>query len=212
MTFKEFVRDKIVNSLLGFLDLRLVRKSNYIVGPYMVHLIHACQVVDRRFTGPIHAIEIGTIRSRDEGTLSTLHMIRNLKPGSHVLSVDISPEAIGISKEMCEKYSSNIDWICSDGAQCLLTLENDSFELLLLDGSDDPEVTLKEFTIGFPKLRKGGICIVDNSGVKSDGSGTEYGHGGIKGHLIWRYCVENHIGYEILRTQGINQLRVDKIV
>jgi hypothetical protein len=80
----------------------------------------------------------------------------------------------------------------------------------MLDGAEDPEVTLREFMIGFPKLASGGICIVDNSGIKTDGSGIQP-NTSVKGHLVWKHCVENHIGYEILPTEGVNQLRIDKI-
>jgi predicted O-methyltransferase YrrM len=175
----------------------------------MIHLVRASQVVDRRFKGPISAVEIGSIRSRNEGTLSTLHIVRNLKLGSHVTSVDISPEAIEIAKEVCDGYP-NIEWVRSDGADFLKTLKASSFQLLLLDGAEDPEVTLREFMIGFPKLANGGICIVDNSGIKTDGSGIQP-NTSVKGHLVWKYCVENRIGYEILPTEGVNQLRIDKI-
>lgn len=200
---------RLVNGLLGLADLRMVRKSYNPIVPYMIHLARASQVVDRRFKGPILAVEIGSIRSRNEGTLSTLHIVRNLKAGSHVTSVDISLDAIEIAKEVCNGYS-NIEWVCSDGAEFLKTLKAGSFELLLLDGAEDPEVAFREFAVGFPKLANGGVCIVDNSGIKGDGSGIDQ-NASVKGHLIWRYCVERHIGYEILPTEGVNQLRIDKI-
>jgi len=114
-------------------------------------------------TDYIHALETGTIRSYEEKHESTRWFGENIKNGD-IISVDNSPEAIKISKDIC-KHLNNIKWIEDDSVKYLKTLDNNFFDIILLDSVNDKDHIYEEFKIALKLIKTGGILVIDDFGV-----------------------------------------------
>jgi len=133
----------------------------------MHNLIKAIGVLRSRFVENLRCIETGTIRSYSEKHNSTLHISNELKDRGRLISVDINPESIRISKDVC-RACSNISWIHSDS---LVYLKNqkDTFHFAFLDSVNNRDHIFEEFKLIVPHMLPGGIIVVDDAGVNSTG-------------------------------------------
>lgn len=96
---------------------------------------------------PIKILEIGTSRSFDGkagdgwSTMFWVDYIR--KHGGSLMVCDVSQESIDVAKEITKEISKGLDvqFITGDGVKYI----DNSFDLIFLDGSDDPQQTFEQF-------------------------------------------------------------------
>ena len=147
----------------------------------------------------VQAVETGTIRSYDEHHESTLHISRTLGNRGNLISVDLSPDAIRISRDIC-KNADNVEWVTSDSVTFLKgPAQHKRFHFALLDSLNDPELIFEEFTLIAPLMVENGILMVDDAGIRPDKQGFD-GTAARKGHNVWQFLEGNSIPYEIRET------------
>ena len=101
----------------------------------------------------INALETGTIRSyieKHESTRIIGEELEKINTTSKLISVDIEPKSIVISKDICKKLN-NIEWIQGDSIEVLSNLnkskDKKQFEFILLDSVNDGTHIYNEFKI-----------------------------------------------------------------
>ncbi len=134
----------------------------------MANLVKAINTLKDRFGNNLRCIETGTIRSYDEHHDSTLHIAKALGNRGILLSIDINPKSIEISKNICKEWT-NIGWKLEDSIQYLKRSDIGKFHFAFLDTKNNPDFIFEEFRLLFPKMIVGGIIIVDDAGVNFDG-------------------------------------------
>lgn len=152
-----------------------------------------------RFPGPIVAIETGTIRTYSEQHESTRHLGETLGDRGRLTSVDASPEAIEVSRDICRGLD-NVDWVESESTTYLSTLQGRRFHLAFLDSANDADVIFEEFELVVPRTVEGGIVMVDDAGITSTLKRIDRGQPSVKGHRVWRLLEACGAEYEVLRT------------
>jgi len=124
--------------------------------------------LQKRFMEDLKCIETGTIRSYAEKHNSTLHISQALGNRGNLVSVDIAPKSIQISKDIC-KDCSNITWIHSDSL-VYLKEQKKTFHFAFLDSVNDRDHIFEEFKLILPYMIPNGIIIVDDAGVDLTGA------------------------------------------
>ena len=148
--------------------------------PVMINLRKVIHKLKDQFSENLRCIETGTIRSYTEKHNSTLHISETLGTRGSLISVDINPKPIEISKDIC-KNASNVEWVCSDSLEYLREYKGDKFHFAFLDTKNDKDYIFEEFKLVVSKMVVGGIIIVDDAGVNVTGDidsnvETEKGH------------------------------------
>ncbi len=166
----------------------------------MRHIVEAVEeLLYQNLPGPpLVVLETGTIRSYDEKHESTLHLSRALGRGGKLTSVDISPESIRISRDIC-KNADNVEWVLSDSLSYLTKNCPEKMHFVLLDSVNDPETIFSEFSLVAPHMAPNGVVIVDDAGIRKDGTGYDRSPAK-KGHRIWQFLTESGADFEILET------------
>lgn len=177
--------------------------------PAMVHAIDSVQDILERFSSPIEAIETGTIRSYSEDHESTRRIAETMGDRGTLTSVDSSPEAIAVSRDICRNLH-NIEWVESDSIQYLSRAPGRTFHFAFLDSANDEEVIFDEFRLVVPRIVEGGIVMVDDAGITSTVKTIDRRRASVKGHRVWRFLESCGAEYEVLRTPRAHgtQLRI----
>lgn len=166
----------------------------------MRHVVDAVEAsLFRNLPGPpLVALETGTIRSYEEKHESTRHISRALGRGGKLISIDINPESIRISRNIC-KNAENVEWVLSDSLAYLRGHCPETLHFVLLDSVNDPETIFSEFVLIAPHMAPNGIVIVDDAGILANGSGYD-GSPARKGHRIWHFLKECGATFDVLET------------
>lgn len=146
----------------------------------------------------IQALETGTIRSYHEQHESTRHISEALGNRGRLVSVDMSPDSIRISKDIC-RNARNVEWILSDSLSYLKQGAGKQFHFVLLDSANLADVIFDEFTLVAPMMVENGILMVDDAGISLDKRGFD-GTGAQKGHKVWQFLRDCGATYDILET------------
>lgn len=89
----------------------------------MQSLIIALEELRKRFPNDkLRCLETGTLRNIEEEHSSTLHISNTLGDCGSLISIDINPVHIEVSKGAC-KYNNNIEWVLSDSVEYLKKVE-----------------------------------------------------------------------------------------
>ena len=97
----------------------------------------------------INVLELGTSRdirndARNGDGWSTLWWLTHvLCFGGHITAIDMSSESIDNCKKLTNGYENYINYIIDDGEKYL----NNKFDIIYLDGSDDPKDMLRQFEV-----------------------------------------------------------------
>lgn len=148
----------------------------------------------------VKAIETGTIRTYIEKHESTKHISNALKSKGSLISIDIEPKHINVSKDIC-KNCNNITWVESNSITFLSNLDDgEKFHFALLDSVNDRNHIFKEFKLVTPHMHNGGIIIIDDCGIKTNKKEVEKTKPlQDKGIKVWKFLKKNNIPYEILQ-------------
>ena len=157
-------------------------------------------------SGPIRALETGTIRSFHEKHESTRHISKTLGRRGTLISVDINKKSINISKKIC-KNAENVIWIQKDSVEYLSKHVSGEFDFVLLDSINDAKHIWKEFKLICPRVKPGGVIIVDDAGIRK--SGGPDGSPARKGHQVWTKVTEAGGNVSVLSSPHGTQLRID---
>lgn len=170
----------------------------------MQRVVEAIKELNKRCLN-IRAIETGTIRSYHEKHESTKYIAKTLGNNGSLISVDINPKSIEISRKICAGLN-NITWVESDSISYLKKVDV-KFDFVLLDSKNDDITIWNEFCAVFPKINVDGILIVDDAGIRLDGKGIDKS-AARKGHLVWSK-LKDKVMIKVLDTPHGSQLRVD---
>ena len=173
----------------------------------MQRVIEAVQTVRTRFESDIKAFETGTIRTDFEKHESTLHIARGLRNVGHLISVDNNACSIHLAKGICQK-ESNITWIESDSIKYLKSLKDEMFHFVLLDSVNKAGHIFEEFKLVSSHIVDGGLLIIDDAGLKVDGSGIDRGVPAEKAHAVWKFVKKVGAKFSILQGAHGTQLMV----
>ncbi|MEE9417049.1 MAG: O-methyltransferase [Acidimicrobiales bacterium] len=111
-----------------------------------------------QLTGATNAIEIGTFTG-----YSSLAIARGLGPGGRLLCCDISQEWTAIAKDTWSEacVDDRIDLVIGPALDTVRALDNETvFDLAFIDADKEGQIEYHEELV--PKLRPGGLLIVDN--------------------------------------------------
>lgn len=166
--------------------------------------------LQERFDEPLSCIETGTIRSYHEKHDSTLHIARQLGEKGHLVSVDLDPHSIAVSRDICFEQT-NVTWVEAASTDYLSGLTDERFHFALLDSANDKDLIFEEFTLILPHMHTGGIILVDDAGIAADGSGKDPAVQAQKGHKVWDFLIQHDIPHQVLPTiqKHGTQLRID---
>jgi glycosyltransferase involved in cell wall biosynthesis/ADP-heptose:LPS heptosyltransferase len=166
----------------------------------MKHVVEAIHEVKNSFPQQqVNAIETGTIRSFYEQHFSTYHISNALADKGQLTSVDISPDSIRISKQICSD-STNIEFIESDSIKYLKELKDRKFHFAFLDSVNDKDFIFEEFRLIIPMMLEGSILMIDDAGIEKDGHGLDASVAAQKGHRAWQFLKSCDIEYSVLYT------------
>lgn len=118
--------------------------------------------------GFVVAAEVGTLRDADPVAeqadgWSTLHLARALMSRGVLYSIDVDRAAVRTAMMTLPRdLRGSVRWVCDDGARALRVLPVERLDLLILDGSDDPAETLREFEAAQTLLGKASVVVVDD--------------------------------------------------
>ena len=146
----------------------------------------------------ILVLETGTIRSHHELHNSTLHISNTLGNRGKLTSVDINPESVQISRQLCQ-HATNVEWILSDSISYLKSLDYRKYHFVLLDSANDPDVIFNEFALVAPRIVEMGVLMIDDAGVRTDKNGFDES-AARKGHKCWQFLSACGAEYDILET------------
>ena len=179
-------------------------------GVVMQNIIAAIQELKRRVAEQICCIETGTIRSYDEKHESTRHIADTLGSRGHLISVDISPDSIRISKDIC-KGRTNIKWVLASSTDYIKSLQNERFHFAFLDSANDKDLIFSEFTLLIPHMAEDSIVIIDDAGMTLNGQRQDRLVLGEKGHRVGEFLATHGVPFEVLLTTAEHgtQLRID---
>jgi len=176
----------------------------------MRQVLRSVDEVKARFEGPLLCLETGTIRSYEENHRSTLRIAERLAGRGQLVSVDISPDSIRVSRDIC-KGLSNIDWVQSDSHSYLRSLRGPRFHFAFLDSVNDAAVILEEFRLAAGVLVPGGIMMVDDAGILANGRGKDPRSAAVKGHGVWDFLTKRGIPFQVVPSLWFhgNQLKIE---
>ncbi len=179
----------------------------------MENLKTAIAVLKERFPGtPLNCVETGTIRSYTENHNSTLHIAESLGKDGSLISVDVNPTAIKISKDICKSYK-NVSWILGSSIS-YFSVTKEKFHFVFLDSQNNKDFIFEEFKLAVPRMLLNSIMIVDDAGVNKDGE-IDIVQGGlkiirIKGHQISPFLLSLGVANFVkFNSQGNSQLWID---
>ena len=136
---------------------------------FQINLIKAIQELKKLFPNEkLLCLETGTLRNLEHKHNSTLHISNTLRDTDEFTSIDINPEYIEISKEVC-KHNKNTKWITSDSVSYLKTVEG-KFHFVFLDTMNCKNFIFEEFKLIMPHMLENSILIIDDAGVNVDGT------------------------------------------
>jgi predicted O-methyltransferase YrrM len=136
-------------------------------------------------------VETGTMRllsNWGDGCSTLLYGDFCKRYGKRVVTVDISPENIAISKEATKDFSDCIEYVIDDSIKYLQKLSSQiKIDLIYLDSMDCPVVAkendpslvasqrhnLNEMKATMPHLHDGSIILLDDSGIINGGKSKE---------------------------------------
>jgi predicted O-methyltransferase YrrM len=175
----------------------------------MVHVTYSMGEIMKRFPSHIEAIETGTIRTHSEHHESTRHIAEIMGERGTLTSVDSSPEAIQVSRDIC-RHLHNIEWVESDSTAYLSGIHGQRFHFAFLDSANDEDVIFEEFRLTTPLMVEDGIVMVDDAGITSMLKSIDRRRPAVKGHRVWRFLESCGAKYEVLRSPGGHgtQLRI----
>lgn len=179
----------------------------------MENLKTAIVVLKQRFTDEkLNCLETGTIRSYIENHDSTFHIAEALGEEGSLISIDINPSAIKISKDVC-KVCKNIEWVL-DSSISYLSNSEEKFHFVFLDSQNNKDFIFEEFRLAIPRMILNSIMVVDDAGVDENGE-IDMIQGGLKilrtkGHkiapLLLSLGIVNFVRFNL---QGTSQLWID---
>jgi predicted O-methyltransferase YrrM len=143
----------------------------------------------------LKCLETGTIRSYHEKHESTRHISEVLGDKGKLISVDLNPDAIKISKDICKK-STNVEWVLMHSHDFLKD-DNNEYQFVLLDSVNRAEDVWKEFELVAKRVSLNGVIMVDDAGV--DLNKNEDSTPAKKGIKINSFLKENGFDYSIVR-------------
>jgi predicted O-methyltransferase YrrM len=176
-------------------------------GETMRHVAAAIERLLEQDMAPIRALETGTIRSYHEKHESTRLIGEALGSRGTLVSVDISEESIRISKDICRGLS-NIEWVASDSHEYLRSLAPRRLHFALLDSMNDKAFIMGELRLVVPAVVDGGLIIVDDAGVRDDGSGIDPRMQAEKGHEIFAFLRQHAYPFRVLTTHHSTQIEI----
>lgn len=165
----------------------------------MEHVIQAINELKTEYTEDINAIETGTIRSYTEKHESTRHIATALNNRGTLISVDINPKSIEISKNIC-KGLSNTEYVISDSHKYLRSICDKKFHFALLDSVNDKDFIMQEFKLILPLMHTNGIIMIDDAGITSDGTKINTKVSAQKAHSVWELLYNNNIKFCVVTT------------
>jgi predicted O-methyltransferase YrrM len=176
----------------------------------MQEVVKALTELKERFDERINCVETGTIRSYYEIHESTRHIAETLGERGHLISVDLNPRSISISKDICRSYN-NIEYVLSSSIDYLRRLTNQRFHFALLDSANDKNLIYSELGLILPHMEEDAIIIIDDAGITIDGSGKEPRVSAEKGHRVWELLTYHDIPFRVVPTTERHgtQLRID---
>lgn len=176
----------------------------------MRQVLQAVDEVKSRFTEPLVCLETGTIRSYEENHRSTLRIAERLGERGRLVSVDISPDSIRVSRDLCQGLS-NIQWIESDSLTFLKSLKGPLLHFAFLDSVNDASVILEEFRLTVRLMVPGGTIMVDDAGILTGGRGRDLGSSAVKGHGVYELLRTREVPFKVLPTVWFhgNQLKIE---
>jgi len=152
----------------------------------------------------LNCLETGTIRSYYERHESTRHISEVIEGNGKLKSIDIEPESIKISKNIC-KNAENVEWILSPSVDYLKT-DKDEYEFVLLDSVNDKDYIFEEFTHIAKRVKIGGSIMVDDAGVDTEKKVDQTA--AVKGIKVNKFLLENDIPYSVVRGGHGTQLLI----
>jgi hypothetical protein len=174
---------------------------------FQINLIKAVEELKKRFPNEqLKCLETGTLRNPNHNHSSTLHISNTLGDKGTLISIDMNPEAIKVSKEVC-KHNTNVEWVLSDSLDYLVN-SKDKFHFVFLDSVNCKETIFKEFKSVMPYMLTGGILIVDDAAVHMDG-GVNTKTTREKGHKITAFLMSLGISGFIVESPIGTQLWID---
>ena len=148
----------------------------------------------------ILALETGTVCSYQQQSESTRHISQVLGNRGKLISVDLSPESIRISRDVC-KNAPNIEWVLSDSLAYLKKAAGQEFHFALLDSANDADLAFSEFALVATLMRNNGILMINDAGVRPDKRGFD-GTESRKGHRVWQFLLACDVDYEIMEISS----------
>jgi len=176
----------------------------------MQNIVDAIEQLKKKTDKNLLALETGTIRSYHEKHYSTLHIAEALggKEGEPLsgglISIDINPESIRISKDIC-KDLTNIIWVegdslakIEDALEQAASGSSSPLSFVLLDSVNDGDHIFKEFLLVVPYMKPEGILIIDDSGVDLSGEKLDpQNPHQKKGVDVWKFLTDNNIPFQM---------------
>ena len=153
----------------------------------------------------LNCVETGTIRSNTENHNSTKVISDIIGDKGKLVSIDINPEAIKISKSVC-KNAKNVEWVESSSVD-YLSKTDEKFHFALLDSLHDAGYVFYEFILLIKNMCEEGIIMVDDCGV--DFNSRKNKSKAVKGVAIYNFCKLYEIPCQVIRGTHGNQLMVD---
>lgn len=179
----------------------------------MQNLKSAITVLKKRFPNILlNCVETGTIRSYTENHNSTLHIAEVLGKNGSLISIDVNPKAIKISKVICKAYT-NIKWILGSSVPYFNSTK-EKFHFVFLDSQNNKEFIFEEFRLVISKMLLSSILIVDDAGVDKNGK-IDMVQGGLKiiktkGHKIAPFLSSlGIVNFVRFNSRGTSQLWID---
>lgn len=157
----------------------------------------------------LKCLETGTIRTYTEKHESTRHISEVINLDGHLKSLDIEPEHIKVSKDIC-KDSDNVTWIECDSLD-YLGKDKDEYHFVLLDSVNNPDHIMKEFRLIAKRVHEGGSIMIDDAGTDMQGNYTpnpNEQHQARKGWAVWDWCKEHDVESEVVMGGHSTQILI----
>ena len=178
----------------------------------MKRVIEEVQQLKSKFNN-LKCLETGTIRWYTEKHESTRHISEVINLDGHLKSLDIEPEHIKVSKDIC-KDSDNVTWIECDSLD-YLAKDKDEYHFVLLDSVNNPDHIMKEFRLIAKRVHEGGSIMIDDAGIDMQGNYTpnpneQYNHElyAMKGRVVWGWCKEHDVESEVVMGGHSTQILI----
>ncbi len=158
----------------------------------------------------IHALETGTIRSCGEMHYSSYHIAKALGSNGSLISIDIDPDALKISRNLCYDLN-NITYVESGSHEYLDTYTGPALDFVLLDSVNDGDFIFDEFIRVLPHLTDDAVLVVDDAGIDLKTGNINPNGPQRKGHTLWQFLQKHQIPASALSTSTGHgsQIRLD---